>query len=556
MLRYLNPLTYFKWIGQFIYAWGMSLPWSNAPLTIPALILILLISLAAVIAFSGNSNNWRSNLLKKQLTTAFDADDFETAELLLARQVNDRPNDGDLEYRLALIQNEQGKKEEATMRMERLVSTKRHKEAARWIVQTKFDKRKWQDLEAAEKDEFGNLTKLMYEEYENDPGAQSLYADYLIASGSLTKAMPVLEELARRNPLRGLQAAAVARQLGNEERATAIAQRSLATVSAMSEEDPRNLAISMAVARSQVFLKQFEDSINTLAKAVKLAKTPEEEKLARGAYGDAIVEFVNHIENSSAGSIEDRVRILEMMKTALNAAPTNPRVLTLVSNQVLATLGEDDEQIAAVRRSLVSGVSPGVSHFIRGTAALMKNNQELATRELKLASELMPLSSAVMNNLAVVMTRNKNVDPEQPLKMINEAIKISKNSPPHYYETRGQILMLMERYEEAIPDLERALAVESLAKKAHTDLALCYEKIGDPEVAQAHRQAAEDFDQTVAKETAERKALEAEAQEAEEKAAQQAAEQQLDPDAAEAESTESDQEVDAEVTADAIKKET
>ncbi len=256
MLRYLNPLTYLKWIGEFIYAWGMSLPWSSAPMTIPALILVLVLSLASVVAFSTSSNNWRSNLLKRQLSTALDTDDFDTAELLLKRQVLEKPNDGDLRFRLAMIQSEKGKDEEAVSQMQRLVSLKRHKEAARWLVREKFDKRKWSDLSDADKLEFGSLTKLMYDEYPKDAAVKSLYADYLIASENFPKAYPILRELAQQNPLRGLQAAAVARrELGKPEEASEIAERSLNKMSEMSDEDPTNLSVSLAVAQNQLFLK-------------------------------------------------------------------------------------------------------------------------------------------------------------------------------------------------------------------------------------------------------------------------------------------------------------
>lgn len=510
MLRYLNPLTYLKWIGQFIYAWGMSLPWSSAPMTIPALALVLLLSIASVVAFSSSSNNWRSNLLKRQLMTALDTDDFDTAELLLQRQVLERPDDGDLRFRLAMIQSEKGKEDEAVAQMQRLVSQKRHKEAARWIVREKFDKRKWSDLNEADRQEFGDLTKLMFDEYPKDAAVKNLYADYLIASGSLVKALPILRDLARANPLRGLQAAAVARRLKLFEEADAIAERSLNAMSTMSEEDPTNLSVSLAVAQNQLFLERFSESIQTLDRAIKLAKTPQEQQLARQAFGDAIVAFVKHIEENSQGTVAERVKILEWLRIALDHAPKNPRVLTVVSNQVLATLNDDNDQINAVREALVKGVSPGVAHFIRGTAALMENDSELATRELKLASEHMPLSSAVMNNLAVVLLHNENVDLEQPLKIIQEAINLSKSSPPHYYETRGQILMRMERYEDAISDLERALTVLNLEKKAHQDLAICYEKIGDVEMSKLHEQAAVDFEknQAIAQEEAKKKAEE------------------------------------------------
>jgi len=517
MLHYLNPLTYLKWIGQFIYAWGMSLPWSNAPMTIPALILVLGLGIASVVAFSTSSNNWRSNLLKRQLMTALDTDDYDTAELLLTRQVRERPSDGDLRFRLAMIQNEKGKEEEAVAQMQRLVSTKRHKEAARWIVREKFDKMKWSDLSETDRQEFGDLARLMFDEYPKDVGVKNLYADYLIASANLPKALPVLRDLARSNPLRGLQAAAVARRMKLFEEADAIAERSLNAMSAMSEEDPTNLSVSLAVAQNQLFLKRFKESIQTLDRATKLAKTPREQQLSHQAFGDAIVAYVKHIEDNSDGTIAERVRVLGMMRVALEKAPKNPRVLTVVSNQVLATLNDDNEQIAAIREALVKGVSPGVAHFIKGTAALMENDNEVATRELKLASKHMPLSSAVMNNLAVVLLHNGNVDLEQPLKIIEEALKLGKISPPHYYETRGQILMRMERFEDAIPDLERALTVVKLEKKAHEDLALCYEKVGDIEMSKLHEQAAVDFDsnQEIAQEEAKKKAEEKKAEEKE-----------------------------------------
>ena len=509
MLRYLNPLTYLKWIGDFIYAWGMSLPWGSVPKTIPALILVLVLGVVTVIASSDGSSNWRSNLLKKQLMTALDADDFETAELLLTRQVRERPDDGDLLYRLAMIKNEEGKTDEASVIMENLVATKRNKEAARWLLANRYNNRKWEELTSDEREEFGSLAKLMFEEYPGDTGVKSLYADYLLSSKKPAEAMPILEELAEANPLRGLQAAALARRDRNYEKATEIAESSLNALIALSKEEPANLRLSMAVARNQIFLAelgdedQYKSAINTLNRAIRLAKTPEEQNAARQAFGDAMVMLVRNIEQTSEGSTTDRVKIMEHLQVAMQYAPKNPRVLTLISNQVLATLDDDDEQIAALRKSLVSGSSPGVAHFIRGTAALMRNDADVASRELRLAREHMPLSSAVMNNLAVVLSQKEGINLEQPMKLVEEAIKVSKpQAPPHFYETRGQILMRMERYEDAIPDLERALAVPQLGKKAHLDLVTCYEQLNDSEMADLHRQAAAEFDQNQAIEKA------------------------------------------------------
>lgn len=493
MLNYLNPLTYLKWIGEFIYAWGMSIPWGNIPKTIPALVLVVALAVATVISWNDSSNRWRANLLKKQLMTALDTDDFATAELLLARQVQDRPTDGDLRYRLAMIQHQQDKTEQALAQMRLLVANKRHREAARWIITQEYNRKQWAELSEEQQNEFGSLTELMFQEYPNDQAIKNLYVDYLLASQKFTTALPLLESLAVAQPLRGLQAAAVARRLGQNERADSIAQRSLDTMSTMSDEDPTNVAISLAVAQNQLFLKRFTEAIETLDKAVQLAKSDEEKKLARTAFGDAIVAYVNHLNDTSENTSEDRLRMLGLLELALKYAPENPRVLTLISNQVLASTDQDNEELKAVRLALLKGVSPGVAHFIRGTSALMRDDYPLAERELSMANELMPLSAAVMNNLAVVLTAREDVDLQQPLKIIDQAIKTSRAAPAHFYETRGQVLKRMGRFQEAIPDLERALAIESLARKAHLDLAECYDKVGDTEMAELHREAAADM---------------------------------------------------------------
>jgi tetratricopeptide (TPR) repeat protein len=163
----------------------------------------------------------------------------------------------------------------------------------------------------------------------------------------------------------------------------------------------------------------------------------------------------------------------------------------LVADHVLANIDEDNEEIAAVREALITGSSPGISHFIQGTAALVKDDAETATMHLELASELLPNSSAIMNNLAVALTSRGDEHLEQALKFSNAAVENSRTAAPHFYETRGQILFRLKRYLDAIPDLERALEHPDLATKAHESLATCYAELGDEELSRQHREAAE-----------------------------------------------------------------
>ena len=63
-------------------------------------------------------------------------------------------------------------------------------------------------------------------------------------------------------------------------------------------------------------------------------------------------------------------------------------------------------------------------------------------------------------------------------------------SNPHYRETRGQILIQLERWGDAASELEIALNGMPDNKPIHQSLALAYEKLGRSEAARMHRQLA------------------------------------------------------------------
>lgn len=225
-------------------------------------------------------------------------------------------------------------------------------ESIRATIQTKFDRRKWSDLTEAERVEFASLVNRLYEKDPDDSAVKNLYADFLIASGDLVKAMPVLRDLFVKNPLRGLQAAAVARRLKRFDEADAIAKRALDAMKKMSDQDPANLSVSLAIAQNQLFLKRYDDSIETLDKAIKLAKSPQEIELARQAYGDAVVANVRHLQDNSGGSVALRIRVLKLVRDAAEITPKNPSVMTTIANLLQDNRDVENEEVAAIRTEL------------------------------------------------------------------------------------------------------------------------------------------------------------------------------------------------------------
>ena len=491
MLKYFNPLAWMGWCGQFFAAWLSALPWRDTPKALPAIILMVTLSVAGAVAWTDRSN-WRSELLDRQFRTALDEEDHEIAELVIKRQLAARPDDPRFLYDLAMIMSAQGMEEEAAELMWELVRVKKHEHAARWLLAELFIGKQWQSLSAKQRDDFGSLLKLLNRESPDDLQVQQLYADYLIATERLALAVPLLERLAPVQPMRGLQAAAISRSLGNDGAANRMATRTLDAVTKLSQEDPTNAMLALAVAQNQLFLQRFPEAVQTLDLARQRAQDPQSANKLKQALGDTMVAWISFVKQSGDQTSAQRLRILQMLQIALDYAPNNPRVLTMVADQVLAAADNEEREVAALREALVEGSSPGIAHFIRGTAALIEEDTEAAMMHLEAAAELLPKSGPILNNLAVAMTSGTDEHLEQALQISEAAIQYAPAvTPPHFYETRGQIRFRLERFREAIPDLERAVSHPDLADAAHQSLAICYAKTGNPELSRLHREAIE-----------------------------------------------------------------
>ena len=404
MLKYFNPLVWFRWLSQFFYAWCLAIPWRDAPKAIPAIILMIVLVVTSVIAWSDTSN-WRSELLNSQLQVALDQENYESAELVLRRQLRRRPDDTQVLHRLALVLDAQGEADQAAELMRQLSMVRSDAPASRWLLEKQFLGKNWVELTETERNEFGRLLEVLHKDEPDDVPVQQLYAEYLMASERLAEAIPVLEKLIPMQPMRGLQAAAISRNLGEQDQANRLAEKTLEKVARMSKEDPTNSNLALAVAQNQLFLKRYAEGVETLERALHRASSDETREQLNQALGDSIVAWVNELSEPAPEGIHERLRILRMLQSALQYAPNNPRVLTLVADQVLAAMDENDEEVAAVREALINGSSAGIAHFIRGTAALLRDEVDSATTSLRLAAEHMPQSGAILNNLAVATCR-------------------------------------------------------------------------------------------------------------------------------------------------------
>lgn len=489
-----NPLTWFRWAGEFIQAWFLGIPWNDAPKAIPAIILSIILFITGFIAFS-DGGGWRNRLLDRQRQVALARDDYPTAEIVIRRQLEAEPDSTELIHRFALIRDAQTFTDEAEVLMRKLLR-RRYVPSAKWILQNRMLGQKWTDFDEQELADAGLALKLISEDDPKNVAVKKMYAEYLIFEKRIASAIPVLDELSEFEPMLGLQAANFARQLNKDEEAQLYASKALERVEEMLADDPTNAYLVLSIARSQIFLNRYTDAIGLLRSGLTRAKKTEDATLLQQALGDAIVAYVTYIEQSPTDTIRDRLRVLKMLEVAVQLAPNNPRVIAMVADHVLSGMNEDDQELVSVREALVKGSPSGIAHFIKGTTALLNDEHDMAGLHLEKAAEQLPKSPAILNNLAVALSMRPEPDYERALKVSNEAIGQMDKPSPYFHETRGQILYRMGRFRECITDLERALAAPSLAKKTHELLAECYQHVGDQELAVEHRKAADAIEQT------------------------------------------------------------
>lgn len=93
------------------------------------------------------------------------------------------------------------------------------------------------------------------------------------------------------------------------------------------------------------------------------------------------------------------------------------------------------------------------------------------------------------NNIAWILSNIEPLQMEEALDAANRGLRIDDLA--RIRETRGQILLKLQRWQEAMSDLEKALnGAPRIRQSAHLGLAVAYEKLGDPQTATAHRMAA------------------------------------------------------------------
>ncbi len=331
-----------------------------------------------------------------------------------------------------------------------------------------------QDLKAAER----HLLRAM-ETQPDDSDANALLGRLYIATGRTEKAEPYLTKAAKDQPDLLFLLTKVDSALGRPDGARHRAELALKIFRTRAESSPDNLEARVSWAAAAMLLQDFPGAERILQQGLSRVDDPRYHKALAGLYAaqsDALAK-------EPAASLGDRLALLER---GLKHDPADVGTIARLSAILRTNDKEAERGRSSLRALLAGGKGTEIVHFALGIDAWERGKTDEAKLHWEQALQLAPHMAAAANNLAWLLAHVQPPDLPRALTLANQVLE-SWPDRPTFRGTRGMILAKMQRWKEALPDLEAALKSDPDGVDLHRVLAETYDQLGDKEMAAEHR---------------------------------------------------------------------
>jgi tetratricopeptide (TPR) repeat protein len=197
------------------------------------------------------------------------------------------------------------------------------------------------------------------------------------------------------------------------------------------------------------------------------------------------IEFNSMLQSSHANAQELAMRLAEAMRLIEQPQALETQIAALYKQRRQSRPVSEMFTILAD-----SDTTPTPLLACLGALAAIDGDLPLARRLLERVVAADPEHAVAWNNLAWALSKEPGQDLDRALAAVNEALE-RRPEEFRFRETRGQILVALGRWDEAVGDLEFALNGMPDAADVHGALATAYERLGQTDLATIHRQQAE-----------------------------------------------------------------
>lgn len=312
--------------------------------------------------------------------------------------------------------------------------------------------------------------------------AGMLLGELLVARKQWAEAIPYLEAARTLRPDLRISLAIALAATGQRTRAQHELEQAISVLRENAESHPEDAGTRILWAKAAALAGD-----HTQAESVLLAGIREsEDTRLKEALADLYVHMSDRL-TSQETELGNRLKLLEQ---ALRYRPDHPVVLARLAQFTDDSTEVGRQALDVLHDLLARGQAPATIHMILGTSAAQAERWDAARLHLEQASQLNPETPAVLNNLAWVLANSTPPQLDRALRLANAAIDVDP-AHPEMRETRGVILARQQRWKEALPDLERALAALPGRTSLHRTLADVYSQLGDETLASRHEQLAD-----------------------------------------------------------------
>jgi tetratricopeptide (TPR) repeat protein len=313
-----------------------------------------------------------------------------------------------------------------------------------------------------------------------------LWAGYYFAIGQDSQALKKVVESASHDPQRWLMAAITSERYGDLNQRDLCYQKAEDYFASKVDADPIDYQSRLGLTKVFVDTDRIDAASDLLAEGLILTARAE----LRRAASDLRLFEMTTIESPLEEGHADSNRLLA---EALELDPLNPRVYArFLKVYQEEKSGRHRTQLReSLQRQVAKGEAIAFSHFSLGAVYWLDGDWVNSIWHAEKAMEIAPELLHVANNVAWLESQRDGGDLARALNLINTIVE-KEPKMLEYRDTKGMILMKLDRWEEALVELETVLpkSVGQTRKSLHERLALVYAALGQDSLAKMHEQEA------------------------------------------------------------------
>jgi tetratricopeptide (TPR) repeat protein len=264
------------------------------------------------------------------------------------------------------------------------------------------------------------------------------------------------------------------------------AQAALAAFSARLRNAPDDHEARFGSVSCLILLGKFAESERLVNQGAALATTPELIRAYAQKLVEALVASYDAKDKDPKSKAAERFEILEQ---ALKLDPDNPeiynRILRLTKEMTIA-----EKVRESLKRQSENGKTAWLGNLYLGIDAYQESKPELAREYWEKAMMQSDGAPLVANNLAYLLAFKAPVDLPRAVELANAAVK-KVPTENRFRSTYGLILAKLGRYQEARPELEKAIAAYPTDVNLFRALCETCGKLGDTKKAAEYKKRAD-----------------------------------------------------------------